>query len=678
MNSRQPYLVRHRSWWSRPIVRNRLLVNPIVFSDNFIAATWFTDNCEVLGVIRKMSKKKLLAVALALLFLILVAAPTIQHTLLLAQAKMYGQQYLGRQVCNELIFIYSTNYFAQNCQTASLDSTDTAPQTVINTAIATLSTGGKIVIVNGTYTLTAPAINLRGGNYAAIGSTTISNVDLGGFGNSTILRAGTNLNAAIIGLTGVNGWHIHDLQIDGNRASQSAVGTTPQLDGIETYYGTDIVIERCYIHDTKTFGINTWDGTAFRIVNNYVVNNNANGIQVYTGSSYVVQGNVVDGASDVGISISGDSGTSTTITDVVCSNNIVKDVNLSVSPFGLNTGNGILIGDNGPASRVSVAFNVVEAVSSVGIQSYPSGSTKNTDVVIEGNLIYDIPVGVYIGPTIGATVDGNIIHNVHSTVSGTSCIYIESDAMIISIKGNTIETETTPDGVGIFNNSNDAIISSNTINETAYTGIVISSSNSIISNNELDRTDIQSTSYVPGGILLEGTSSYNLVSSNTILLHNVNDYSIELLSTASYNMIINNMLLDGSSGMIVVSGAACVGDQIIGNNLLGGSGYFSSFIIDTGTSTRILNNAGYNPQGFNIATPTVPASGVFVTNTFGFPVRICILTPGTTTAYTILDPSGSAVTVTATLFAGMEITLDPGAKIQFAYRSAPTWRWYGT
>ena len=92
----------------------------------------------------------------------------------------------------------------------------------------------------------------------------------------------------------------------------------------------------------------------------------------------------------------------------------------------------------------------------------------------------------------------------------------------------------------------------------------------------------------------------------------------------------------------------------------------------------VTNVVGYNPQGFAISTPAVPASGTAQPNTNPFPVRIYLLTGGTGTAYTITDRFGNSKTITATLVAGLEVTLDPNASITFTYTGAPTWAWYGT
>lgn len=98
---------------------------------------------------------------------------------------------------------------------------------------------------------------------------------------------------------------------------------------------------------------------------------------------------------------------------------------------------------------------------------------------------------------------------------------------------------------------------------------------------------------------------------------------------------------------------------------------------------RNNNNSAWNfvsapIQGFGITTPSFPSSETDITNTNPFPVRIYILTVGTTIAYNITDTFGTMMNVETPLYAGMEITLDYLEKIRFTYSAAPVWRWYGT
>lgn len=115
--------------------------------------------------------------------------------------------------------------------------------------------------------------------------------------------------------------------------------------------------------------------------------------------------------------------------------------------------------------------------------------------------------------------------------------------------------------------------------------------------------------------------------------------------------------------------------------VLGGywDGSGGSFLGGTGTTTLVktYNVGGFNPQGFAATTPAVPATGTPQKNTNPYPVRVYLLTGGTGTAFTITDPSGTSQSITLTLAAGQEWTLDPNAEITLTYTVAPTWKWYG-
>jgi len=304
------------------------------------------------------------------------------------------------------------------------------PETVINDAIAA-SSGGKVYIEAGTYTFTTLPI----GGVGAIGTSSVSNVELYGAGSSTVLQAGTNLNGGIIYVQSGGGWYIHDLQINGNRASQSASGaSTPYQTGIALYESSNDVIEHVYIHDEKTYGISSDAGSSNQILDNQVANSDANGIIMYGGSNHLVQGNVVNGASDVGISISGtnDNGNAP-ITNALCTQNTASNVNLDVSPFGQNSGVGIMVGDNGYATTITVSDNQI-SVASFGVSSDPYSGT-NVDVTISGNTIQSTTVdGVYAEATTGITIENNLF-----IISAGADIYLASDVSGSVIENNVIE-----------------------------------------------------------------------------------------------------------------------------------------------------------------------------------------------------------------------------------------------
>ena len=106
------------------------------------------------------------------------------------------------------------------------------------------------------------------------------------------------------------------------------------------------------------------------------------------------------------------------------------------------------------------------------------------------------------------------------------------------------------------------------------------------------------------------------------------------------------------------------------------SGFVGSALWDNATKTQ-SPGVVFPASGFGITTPAVPASGTSLANTFSSPVRVYITAAGTTTAYTITDASGNAVTFSTALTLGQEITLDPGESISITYTAAPSWKWYG-
>ena len=86
----------------------------------------------------------------------------------------------------------------------------TADQTEINAAITALpATGGEIVILDGTYNITAKIV------------VTKNNISIRGNGNATILKRMFNSSVAegVITLTGRSGCKIANLQIEGNKTS---------------------------------------------------------------------------------------------------------------------------------------------------------------------------------------------------------------------------------------------------------------------------------------------------------------------------------------------------------------------------------------------------------------------------------------------------------------------------
>jgi parallel beta-helix repeat protein len=305
------------------------------------------------------------------------------------------------------------------------------PEAVINDAIAA-SSGGSVYIEAGTYTFTTLPQT-----YNAIGSSSVSNVQLYGADNSTILQAAANLNGGIIGLSGVNGWYIHDLEINGNAASQSLGGaSSPYQTGIGTDESSNDVIEHCYIVNEKTYGIYFQGGSSDQVLYNEVADSWANGIILYGTSNSLVEGNTVNGASDVGISISGTSSSSTSIENVTATENSVYNIDLGESPFGANSRVGIMVGDNGADEDITVSAN---QVFNGGICIDPYSGT-NVNILVSGNTIYPTDGdNIYATDTSGLTISNNVI----TVTAGYTAIYIDVGVTGLVETNNTINGVTT-------------------------------------------------------------------------------------------------------------------------------------------------------------------------------------------------------------------------------------------
>ena len=118
-------------------------------------------------------------------------------------------------------------------------------------------------------------------------------------------------------------------------------------------------------------------------------------------------------------------------------------------------------------------------------------------------------------------------------------------------------------------------------------------------------------------------------------------------------------------------------DAVIENNNFSSSQSGSSLYLVNSSATTTLKvrvNNGYNPQGFAITTPSLPAatgSADAITNTFPFPVRV--FQAGESGTH-VIDSLGNDVLLPAD---PAEVTLDPGDKIYYATTVATSWKWYG-
>jgi parallel beta-helix repeat protein len=451
---------------------------------------------------------------------------------------------------------------ALNNMTNQVDYSNQDATKVIQYAIGALRNGGRIKIEKGTYTLSS-----------SIMSTGTSGIEIFGAGNSTVLRLANSVNDKVIRLTSVKDWHIHDLQIDGNKANQAS--TSQSSHGISAWNCTNVIVERNYVHDCRTFGIAISDCADSQILNNYVKESGANGITIDNeggGGGIVVQGNVVDGGSDVGI-------TAWAGKDLLIADNQIMNIDNNDSPFGGNGHLGMMAEGTSTlgCTRVTYKGNTVTDCAGSGFSSCPGATAVNTDIVVENNQINNCGRGVCIERTNGLLLKGNLI----DTTNGKG-IAVSSPATGVQIVGNKLYNIGGPSGIEA--NINGLLIDGNILKTLTKHGIVAwGFSDWVVTNNNIE--SVGNSASGSGIVLGVGSSPSNNwnIANNTIL--NCANEGIRLDLGSSYNTMKGNVVSGCATG-IRVAGAACQNNVIASNNLSANK----TPIIDNGTGTAKSNN----------------------------------------------------------------------------------------
>jgi len=267
----------------------------------------------------------------------------------------------------------------------------TNDQEEINNAIAALlASGGEIVILDGTYNITA-SINISK-----------NNVSLRGNGNATVLKRMWNSSSpeGVITLTSATGCRVENLQIDGNKIEHTAVNNC----GIYLSSSSNNTIIGNTCNDNNSNGIflssSSNDNT---ITSNTCDNNNSNGIYLSSSSDNTIIGNTCNNNSTDGIYLSSSnyntitgntctnnstgielfSSSETTITGNTCNNNDYSGILLYSSSNNTITGNTCTynnhgIGLNESGNNNTVTGNTCNNNSAGGILLYSSSNNMVT------------------------------------------------------------------------------------------------------------------------------------------------------------------------------------------------------------------------------------------------------------------------------------------------------------
>ena len=301
----------------------------------------------------------------------------------------------------------------------------TADQTEINAAITALpATGGEIVILDGTYNITAKI------------DVTKDNVSIKGNGNATILKRmfDSSVKEGVITLTGRSGCKIANLQIEGNKATYTASYNY----GIYIYSSSDNNTVTGNTCNNNNSGIYL-DGSDNNTVTGNTCNNNTYGIRLFSSSNNTITGNTCNNNSDYGIYLYSSS-SNNTITGNTCNNNN-SGIYLDGSDNNTITGNtcirGTGLATDYTASQYTMRlagtdnnYNLISNNNCMGKAVTNEGGTGNTLVNNKWNAtsdFEDLRTDVGDKTTLTTTDKTNLVNAVNETKAQINDLDAEVD-----------------------------------------------------------------------------------------------------------------------------------------------------------------------------------------------------------------------------------------------------------
>ncbi len=389
------------------------------------------------------------------------------------------------------------------------NTTGSSDQTVINEAISNLPSGGGVVLLKkGTYTINGNINILK------------SNVTLRGEGKSTKVTLANSSNVDIIqvgdgGSNIVNDCVVEDLQVDGNRANQTSLGSAVVIYGSSGTKALRNIVRGC------------------RLTNCY-----ADCLKlIYADKSIIANNTIDENTGGAGIGIFSSSQTNDVVENVLIHNsygvysnahynNVVGNVFIDNTTYGVYL-NGVV--------NFNVSGNWFGSIAYFQTGIYLAASAART--AITGNTFYQPYRAIF------AAADANVIGN---TITGNS-IYLANQEAIYMQAG-----------------ANQNAIVGNTIRATGLHAIRIRGSKNIIANNLLIDNG-QTTNNTYNDIFLDdnGTtfSTYNAVTGNNCQAAAANKVAYHIRENATgddFNLVIGNVCKDAVTAQISLQGANSV------------------------------------------------------------------------------------------------------------------------
>lgn len=398
-----------------------------------------------------------------------------------------------------------------------------------------------------------------------------------GSGSSSVLKAKASTNVNCLRITQASHVTIRDLEIDGQRDTQSGEISYIVRIGIYVNNCDDVRIENCYIHDTFGSGILVDDSTNTIINANRLHNASDNLIFLRPWSAGTNKGcvratisnNIVDNSYHYGISV--------LHSDYVT---IVGNIAFENGQFDQSQGTGIDL----ESCRYSTITGNVTHDNHGGIlcryEDEGDPSQRNLDITIAGNTCFN------------------------DTMSGThgegGIVVQDSDYVVVS--GNNVSNQT----IGIVSgDATNVLVDGNIINNTTYYGISlpdVSASAVKISDNKVSNA---------GSNGLVVTAPFTMVNNNCI--HDSAVQGIEIAPGASKSIVKENFIFDNGDNGILIGSNNTEGIEIIGN-VFGNSGtkqVRALYEISGGgpthmISNRILNQGYLDFEMFNSLSTFIP------------------------------------------------------------------------
>jgi len=322
------------------------------------------------------------------------------------------------------------------------------------------STGGKVVLSDGTFSLSAVITIVK------------SNVVLEGQGASTILKLASTINTNTITLGGggaVSNIIVKNLQIDGNMANQT---TTTNGHGI--YINNDVTnakVQDCRIVNTVKSNIYDNGGTSTFILNNYLSTTKSGGTGANITSfsaGTLIEGNTCIAGLTHNIDYEGSSNPSKAI--------------ISGNSCSGSSGKGIELA----GWQIVCVGNYVASFASTGIDSSVPGEIASNTIHINSNIT---GYGIYTRTSDPQLITGNTVFIFTAPTQATTAMFIDGDNTTVT--GNSIQFETsgTYNHIGIDSTADYVVITGNNITEYNLAGTGIRSSsggdNLTISGNNI-------------------------------------------------------------------------------------------------------------------------------------------------------------------------------------------------